>query len=70
MRFEVYKNTKRGIDCFERLGKIYYENNEKTILTPTCTLFMPSGCVPFVTNDLLKHVNHVPLTAEIPFSSM
>ena len=69
MRFEVCKSTKRGIDYFEKLGKLYYEN-DRVALTPCCTFYMPSGCVPFVTSDLLKHVNHLPNIAEIPFSSL
>jgi hypothetical protein len=70
MRFEVCKSTKRGIECFERLGKLHYEN-DKVVHTPACTLYMPSGCVPFVTNDLLfRHVNHLPKVAEVPFSTL
>jgi hypothetical protein len=70
MRFEVCKSTRRGLECFERLGKLHYEN-EKAIQTPSCTLYMPSGCVPFVTNDLIfRHVNHLPQIAEVPFSTI
>ena len=69
MRFEVCKSTKRGLGCFERLGKLVYEN-EKFLTTPSCTLYMPAGCIPYVTNDLLKHINYVPNIAEIPFASM
>ena len=44
MRFEVNKHTKRGIDCLERLGKLYHDNEAKSsILTPTCTLFLSAG---------------------------
>jgi hypothetical protein len=32
---------------------------------------MPSGCVPFLTNDLLhRHISHVPNFAEVPFSTL
>lgn len=44
MRFEIQKHTKRGIDCFERLGKLYAESETKqAVKTPSCTLFLSSG---------------------------
>lgn len=44
MRFEIQKSTKRGIECFERLGVLYHEkeSTNKTS-TPTCTVYTSSG---------------------------
>jgi len=44
MRFEIQKSTKRGIECFERLGALYHEKgtSNKTI-TPSCTLYTSYG---------------------------
>jgi hypothetical protein len=44
MRFEIHKNTKRGFDCFERLGNLYHENELKSLTrTPTCTTVLSAG---------------------------
>lgn len=72
MRFEIQKSTKRGIECFERLGILYHEKNAKNSRTPTptCTLYTSSGCVPHITNDLIKYINNVPNILEVPLPSM
>lgn len=71
MRFEIQKHTKRGIECFEKLGKLYKDNEAKNLVkTPTCTLFLSTGCIPYISNDLLKFLNHIPNIAEIPFTTM
>lgn len=72
MKFEIQKSTKRGIECFERLGALYHEKGTTTTktLTPACTLYTSSGCVPHVTNDLLKFVNYVPNIIEVPLPSI
>lgn len=68
MKFEVQKHTRKGIECIERLGKLTRDKHE--ITTPTCTLFLSAGCVPFVTNDLLKHVKNIPKIIEVSLSTL
>ena len=72
MRFEIQlKNTKRGIQCFERLGMLYHENGTKNLsITPACTLFTSAGVIPYVTNDLLRFITNLPNITEIPLSTM
>lgn len=71
MRFEIQKHTKRGIDCLEKLGILHHENAAKsTTPTPTCTLFTSTGCIPYITNDLLKYIPNLPNITEIPLQTM
>lgn len=38
--------------------------------TPSCTLYASSGVVPFITNDLLKHIPNLPNIVEVPLPSI
>ena len=71
MRFEVQKHTKRGIECLEKLGILHHENGTKNMtMTPACTLFASTGCIPYITSDLLKYIPNLPNMTEIPFTTM
>jgi len=46
MRFEIQKQTKRGLECLERLGRIYHEKERLSAeftTTPSCTLYLSTG---------------------------